>query len=109
MQIASLKILSVNLYTKCRLVNSGADPGFFLGGGAPQRNGVTDGFFFRIPVVLESHWSSQEGGGGVRTPCTLPLDPPLQLLFHQLLSKNPVCPTLSCISCQVKHRQLRLK
>ena len=46
MQIASLKILSVNLYTKCRLVNSGADPGFFLGGGAPQRNGVTDGVFF---------------------------------------------------------------
>ena len=68
MQIASLKILSVNLYTKCRLVNSGADPGFFLGGGAPQRNGVTDGVFFRIPVVLESHWSSQEGGGGGAHP-----------------------------------------
>ena len=57
MQIASLKLLSVNLYTKCRLVNSGADAGFFLGGDAPQRNGVTDGFFvLRIPVVLESHW-----------------------------------------------------
>ena len=33
-------------------------------------------FFCRIPVVLENRRSSQ-GGGGVRTPCTLPLDPPL--------------------------------
>ena len=32
-------------------------------------------FFSRIPVVLENRRSSQEGG--VRTPCTLPLDPPL--------------------------------
>ena len=31
-------------------------------------------FFCRIPVVLENRRSSQ---GGVRTPCTLPLDPPL--------------------------------
>ena len=29
-----------------------------------------------MPVVLENRWSSQ-GGGGVLTPCTLPLDPPL--------------------------------
>ena len=33
-------------------------------------------FFCRIPVVLENRRSSR-GGGGVRTPCTLPLDPPL--------------------------------
>ena len=33
--------------------------------------------FCRIPVVLENRRSSQGGGGGVRTPCTLPLDPPL--------------------------------
>ena len=31
----------------------------------------------RIPVVLENRRSSQRGGGGVRTPYTLPLDPPL--------------------------------
>ena len=63
---------------------SGADPGFFLGGGAlvscststPINHIV---FFCRIPVVLENRRSSQ-GGGGVRTPCTLPLDPPLILL-----------------------------
>ena len=59
---------------------SGADPGFFLGGGAlvscstltPINHIV---FFCRIPVVLENRRSSR--GGGVRTPCTLPLDPPL--------------------------------
>ena len=33
-------------------------------------------FFCRIPVVLENRRSSQRGAG-VRTPCTLPLDPPL--------------------------------
>ena len=42
---------------------SGEDPGFFLGGGAP--------------VVLENRRSSP--GGGVRTPCTLPLDPRLNV------------------------------
>ena len=33
-------------------------------------------FFGRIPVVLENRRSSR---GGVRTPCTLPLDPPLTM------------------------------
>ena len=55
---------------------------FFLGGGGlfscststPINHIVF--FFCRIPVVLENRRSSQ-GGGGVRTPCTLPLDPPL--------------------------------
>ena len=35
-------------------------------------------FFCRIPVVLENRRSSRRGGG-VRTPCTLPLDTPLNL------------------------------
>ena len=35
-------------------------------------------FLCKIPVVLENRRSSQEWGGGVRTPCTLPLDPPLR-------------------------------
>ena len=60
---------------------SGADPGFFLGGGSlvscststPINHIV---FFwqntscFRKPQVISGEW-------GVRTPCTLPLDPPL--------------------------------
>ena len=62
---------------------SGADPGFFSGGGAlvscststPINHIVF--FFCRITAVLENRRSSQVG---VRTPCTLPLDPPLPLV-----------------------------
>ena len=79
---------------------AGADPGFFLGGGAlvscststPINHIV---FFCRIPVVLENCRSSQGGGGGLRTPCTLLLDPPLDRLIryggrHSLVSRNPL-------------------
>ena len=56
--------------------------GFFLGGVAflscststPINHIVFFFFFCRIPVVLENRRSSQ---GEVRTPCTLPLDLPL--------------------------------
>ena len=56
---------------------AGADTRLVLGGGAlvscststPINHIVT-----RIPVILENRRSSQEG---VRTPCTLPLDPRL--------------------------------
>ena len=73
-------------------MNSGADPGFFLGGGAlvscctstPINHIV---FFCRIPVVLENRRSSQRGGG-VRTPCTLPLDPPLELTQSTSISES---------------------
>ena len=49
-------------------------------------------FFFcrtnkKIPVVLENRRSSQ--GGGVHTPCTLPLDPPLGLLLARGLPYLP--------------------
>ena len=72
--------------TSLKINLAGADPGFFLGGGAlvscststPINHIV---FFWRIPVVLENRRSSQ---GGVRTPCTLPLDPPLFGLFIKL-------------------------
>ena len=57
----------------------------FLGGGAlvscststPINHIVF--FFCRIPVVFENRRSSQGGGGGVRTPCALSLDPPLPI------------------------------
>ena len=54
-------------------------------------------FFCRIPVILENRRSSQ-GEGGVRTPCTLPLDPPL-LVLNILTNSLPsllvlVCPYL---------------
>ena len=59
---------------------TGADPGFFLGGGAlfscSTSTPINHIVFFlqntsciRKPQVIS--------GGGVRTPCTLPLDPPL--------------------------------
>ena len=62
---------------------TGADPGFFLGGGAlvscststPINHIVFWGqntSCIRKPLVI-----SGVRGGGVRTPCTLPLDPPL--------------------------------
>ena len=50
---------------------SGADPGFFLGGCAPLRNGITDVFFFlhntsciRKPQVI----SGVGGWGGLHPP-----------------------------------------
>ena len=69
--------------------STGADPGFFLGGGVLISCSTSTPinlmvilfiylfiYFFRIPVVLGNRRSSQ---GGVCTPCTLSLDPPL---FH---------------------------
>ena len=54
---------------------SGADPGFFLGGGAPQRNDVTD---VEVKKKIKSEYvytkkkaSSQRGGG-----CTPPAASP---------------------------------
>ena len=72
---------------------TGADPGLFLGGGALVSCSTAIlmnhiyFFFCRIPVILENRRSSQ-GGGGVRTPCTLPLDPPLVYL---VLLQSCVC------------------
>ena len=56
-----------------------ADPGFFLGGSAPLRNDVTDGEVKKCKreYVNTKTKTSSQGGGGGRTPCTLPLDPPL--------------------------------
>ena len=73
-------------------VSTGADPGFFLGGGALVSCSTSTPinhliFFCRIPVVLENGRSSQ--GGGMRTPCTLPLDPPLkQVVSGEQLKKT---------------------
>ena len=54
----------------------GADPGFFLGGGAPLRNGVTEVFFFflqNISCIRKLQVISREGGW----VCTLPQYPSL--------------------------------
>ena len=61
-----------------------ADPRFFVGGGAlvscstfntnkPKSFFLQNTSCIRKPQIIS-------GGGGVRTPCTLPLDPPLRNL-----------------------------
>ena len=81
-------------------LSSGADPGFFLGGGAlvswststPINHIV---FFCRIPVVLENHRSSQGGRGGAHLlhPPPRSAPAPLSLLLWEKLSSNlwPEC------------------
>ena len=77
-------------YDKCfvskgfyNITISGADPGFFLGGGAlvscSTSTPINHIVFFlqntsciRKPQVISR-------GGGVRTPCTLPLDPAMNI------------------------------
>ena len=58
------------LETQCKssVPKTGADPGFFLGGGALVSCSTS------TPI---NHFFPAEYRGGVRTPCTLPLDPPL--------------------------------
>ena len=79
----TLKLSGIPIFTFIvSLTQSRGGSRIFLGGGAlvscssstPINHIV---FFCRISVVLKNRRSSQGGGGGVRTPCTLPLDPPL--------------------------------
>ena len=70
---------------QCLVSRSGADPGFFLGGGALVFCSTS------TPINHIVFFSSQNtscirklqviSGGGVHTPCTLPLDPPLSFHF----------------------------
>ena len=59
------------------MLPSGADPGFFLGGGAPLRNDITDGEVKKKKIKYVYTKKKASSQGGVHTPCTLPLDPPL--------------------------------
>ena len=69
---------------------AGADPGFFLGGGAlvscststPINHIVF--FFCRIPVVLENRRSSQGGGGGAHPLPPPPRSAPAWIALHTL-------------------------
>ena len=67
---------------------AGADPRFFLGGGALVSfststliNHIVFFFFAEYQVYWKTAGHVGEGGG--RTPCTLPLDPPL---LHKILT-----------------------
>ena len=69
---------------------AGADSGFFLGRGAlvscsaltPINHIVLFCFFFLQNTSCITKPQVISGGGGVRTPCTLPLDPPLLSLHY---------------------------
>ena len=69
------------------LAGSGADPGFFLGGGAlvscSTSTPINHIVFFweNTSCIRKPQVISGGRGGGVRTPCTLPLDPPLWILY----------------------------
>ena len=72
----SLFVIGVSLrtYLHCTAFRPGADPGFFLGGGALASCSTSKPinhivfFFCRILVVLENRRSSQRGGGGGAHP-----------------------------------------
>ena len=62
---------------------AGADLGFFSGGGvlvscstSTPINHIV--FFWQNTSCIRKPQVILGGGGGVRTPCTLPLDPPLR-------------------------------
>ena len=94
----------MNIISKCYWSQdvplSGADPGFFLGGGAlvscstsTPINHIVCIFFCRIPVVLENCRSPREGGGGVH-----PLHPPPRSApdyCGQIMLKNACCQVLA--------------
>ena len=74
---------SINQSIRCPLINelhTGTDAGFFLGGDAPVKNGVTKFFFAEYQLYLKA--AGHLGGGGVHTSCTLPLDPPLVQVYE---------------------------
>ena len=82
-------------------IETGADPGFFLGvcalvscSTSTPINHIV--FFCRIPIVLENRRSSQGGGGGGRIPCTLPLDPLLRNITGRKNGYAQICSRQVC-------------
>ena len=63
-----------------------ADAGFFLGGGELVSCSISTPinhivFFLQNTSCIRKPQVISGGGGGVRTPCTLPLDPPLGIVW----------------------------
>ena len=78
-------LFNINLYTYLAIYCycTGADPGFFLGGGARVSCSTSTPishiifFFLRNTSCIRKPRVISGEGGGVRAPCTLPLDPPV--------------------------------
>ena len=66
----------------CRALYAGADPGFFLGGGALLSCSTSTPISHIVWQNTSCIRKSQVISGGVHTPCTLPLDPPLVWRRH---------------------------
>ena len=96
---------------------TGADPGFFLGGGALVSCSTSTPINHVVFFILQNTSCIRKpqviGGGGVHTPCTLPLDPPLVGITMINLTNNKLwkrlgifhvlakLETVPCISCNV--------
>ena len=86
--VCSLRVQSLcsAFQNYCCFAISGADPGFFLGGGTlvscPTSTPINHIyiFFWQNTSCIRKPQVISRGGGEVRTPCTLPLDPPLNML-----------------------------
>ena len=87
--------LSLGLDDRAPLISrsgsgTGADLGFFLGGGAlvscSTSTPINHIVFFLQNTSCIRNPQVISGGGGVRTPCTLPLDPPLLSVLSSLKS-----------------------
>ena len=72
---------------------SGADPGFFLGGGALVSCSTS------TPI---NHIVFLFFGGEVRNPCTLPLNPPLGLYFIDHRNDVKMFKTLQCYTTRLR-------
>ena len=80
--VSSLFVICISNYSDVEHGYTGADPGFFLGGGAPLRNGVTDWWGKQI---LKANTRLQRRGE-VRISCILPLE--LGKLICQIENQN---------------------
>ena len=80
---AQMKNLNVRLLLNLNFygLKAGADPGFFLGGGAlvscSTSTPINHSFFLQNTSCIRKPQVISGGGGVERTPCTFPLDPPL--------------------------------
>ena len=78
-------VVAVEIDEPLRIINSGADPGFFLMRGCTlflfyfNTNKPHSFLFLQNTSCIRKPQVISSGGWGVRTPCTLPLYPPLLL------------------------------